>query len=110
MQSVPTMQVCPCFFLQAPAALHEVPPVHVSSSALATVAQVPVALAQVWHVPLQAVLQQTLSTHSVDVHSPPEAQVTPFPFVAVQAPPAQKKPATQSAVVVHEPRHTVAPD
>jgi len=64
---------------------------------------------QAWQAPLQEPLQHTPSAHAPELHSVPAPQTSPFSFSAVQAPPAQREPALQSALEAQPDWHTPAP-
>jgi hypothetical protein len=81
--------VCACFLRHVPAVPQVVALVQVSSSALITVEQVPGVLAHVWQLPLQAMLQQTPSTHRLDPHSAATAHEAPIALVAIHTEAAQ---------------------
>jgi hypothetical protein len=69
--SAPDAQPAPLFSSHKPCASHARSPEHVgASSAFKTLEQVPtfVATAQLWHVPLQSLLQQTPSTQKPLLH------------------------------------------
>jgi hypothetical protein len=84
-QSPATEHAWPDLFRQVPAASQVRVPLQVSaSSALATVPQVPVELAHVWHEAPQAVLQQCRSAQRPVTQSVPTAQV--WPCLVLQAP------------------------
>ena len=81
------VQTPPCLSRQAPDALQVLAPVQVSvSSAPVTDEQIPDVTAQVWQVPVQALLQQWPSTHRAVAHWP--AVVHVCPSLARQAPEA----------------------
>ena len=71
---------------------------------------------QAWHVPPQALPQQTPSTHWPEAHSAAEAQPSPLARRGVQVPALQKAVSLQSALSAHPdrqlapvPLHQVAP-
>jgi hypothetical protein len=65
--------------------------------------------AQDWHVPLQAVLQQTRSTQLPEAHSTEALQAVPGVFFATQVPPEHQPVDLQSELAVQPEAHALLP-
>lgn len=63
---------------------------------------------QAWHVPEQAVAQQTPSTQKPEPHWSAAEHAAPVPFFAVQTPDAQYAVLTQFVSAAQDARHAVA--
>lgn len=61
------------------------------------------------HCPVHAESQHTPSTQFAEVHALADEHTEPFATFAVQLPPLQKSPETQSPSLAHDVRHAVVP-